>query len=104
MRTAIAAAAAKQNRQFRPFQLACLGAACAVLGRSGEALTVLDVELALAEASGEKRPLSAIYRLRGDALFRLGRSQEARHALDCALEMARSGALTNVPLVLVSSM
>jgi tetratricopeptide (TPR) repeat protein len=94
MRAAIAAAAAKQNRQFRPFQISCLGAACAVLGRSGEALALLDEALGAAEASGEKRPLSAIHRLRAETLFSLGRNQEARRALDRALETARrQGAL-----------
>jgi DNA-binding SARP family transcriptional activator/tetratricopeptide (TPR) repeat protein len=94
MRAAMAAAGTKHSRQFRPFQLACVGAACGVLGRSDEALMLLDEGLALAEAGGEKQSLSAIHRLRGEALLRLGQSQKARQALDCALETARrQGAL-----------
>jgi tetratricopeptide (TPR) repeat protein len=94
MRAAMAAAAAKQSRQFRPLQLACLGDACMALGRPDEALMLLDEGLALAETGGEKQSLSVIHRLRGETLFSLGRSEEARRALDCALETARrQGAL-----------
>jgi tetratricopeptide (TPR) repeat protein len=89
MRAAIAAAAAKQSRQFRPFQLACVGAACEALGHTSEALTLLDEALALAEAGGEKQSLAAIHRLRSETLFSLECRHEARQALDCALETAR---------------
>jgi tetratricopeptide (TPR) repeat protein len=89
MRAAISAAEARQSRQFRPFQLACLGAAYEELGNPIQAMTILDEAVSIAEAGGEKQSLAAIHRLRGEVLFSLGRSREARHALDCALEIAR---------------
>ncbi len=89
MQAAISAAAARQSRQFRPFQLACLGAAYQELGNSSHAMTLLDEAEAVAEAGGEKQSLAAIHRLRGEILFSLGRSVEARRALGCALEIAR---------------
>jgi tetratricopeptide (TPR) repeat protein len=89
MRAAISAAEARQSRQFRPFQLACLGAAYAELGDSGLALTTFDEAIFLAEAGGEKQSLVAVHRLRGEILFSVGRGGEARHAFDCALEIAR---------------
>jgi tetratricopeptide (TPR) repeat protein len=89
MRAAIAAAEARQSRQFRPFQLACLGAAYQELGNSSHAMTLLDEAISLAEAGGEKQSLAAIHRLRGEILFSLGRSGEARRALGRALEIAR---------------
>jgi predicted negative regulator of RcsB-dependent stress response len=89
MQAAIAAAAAKKSRQFRPLQLACVGAAHEALGHSEEALTLLDEALALAEAGGEKQSLSVIHRLRGEALFSVGRHKEARHSIDQAVEIAR---------------
>jgi tetratricopeptide (TPR) repeat protein len=89
MRAAIAAAEARQSRQFRPFQLACLGAAYQEFGNSGHAMTLLDEAISLAEAGGEKQSLAAIHRLRGEILFSLGRSGEARRALGRALEIAR---------------
>jgi tetratricopeptide (TPR) repeat protein len=88
MRAAISAAEARQSRQFRPFQLACVGAAYAEVGDSGLALTTLDEATSMAEAGGEKRSLATIHRLRGEILFRLGRGREARRVLDCALEIA----------------
>jgi tetratricopeptide (TPR) repeat protein len=94
MRAAIAAAAAKQSRQFRPFQLACVGAACAALGRFEEALTLFNEALALAEEGGERQSLSAILRLRGETLVRLGRLEEARREIGAAVATARQqGAL-----------
>jgi tetratricopeptide (TPR) repeat protein len=66
-----------------------VGAAHEALGHSEEALTLLDEALALAEAGGEKQSLSAIHRLRGEALFGIGRHEEARHAIDQAAEIAR---------------
>src|SRR5215470_1361262 len=89
MRAAISAAEARQSRQFRPFQLACVGAAYAALGNSGHAMTLLDEAVSMAEAGGEKQSLAAIHRLRGEILFSLGRSGEARRALGRALEIAR---------------
>jgi DNA-binding SARP family transcriptional activator len=89
MQAAIAAAATKKSRQFRPFQLACVSVAHEALGHSKEALTLLDEALALAEAGGEKQSLSTIHRLRGETLFSLGRHQEACHAIDQAVEIAR---------------
>ena len=89
MRSAIAGAEARQSRQFRPFQLACIGAAYAELGDPGQAVTTLDEAISMAEAGGEKRSLATIHRLRGEILFSLGRDRDARRALDCALEIAR---------------
>jgi tetratricopeptide (TPR) repeat protein len=89
MRAAIAAAAARQSRQFRPFQLACVGAAYQELGNSSDAMTLLDEAVSVAEAGGEKQSLAAIHRLRGEILFSLGRSGEAQRALGRALEIAR---------------
>jgi tetratricopeptide (TPR) repeat protein len=89
MRAAIAAAEARQTRQFRPFQLACLGAAYQELGNSGHAMTLLDQAVSTAEAGGEKQSLVAIHRLRGEILFSLGRNDEAQRALSRALEIAR---------------
>jgi len=89
MRTAISAAEARQSRQFRPFQLACLGAAYEELGNSSHAIMLLDEALSAAEVGGEKRSLAVIHRFRSEILFSLGRGGEARHALDCALEVAR---------------
>ncbi len=89
MRAAIAAAEARQSRQFRPFQLACVGAAYEELGNFSQAMTILDEAVSMAEAGGEKQSLAIIHRLRGEILFRLGRGVEARRALDCALEIAR---------------
>jgi len=89
MRAAIAAADARQSRQFRPFQLACLGAAYAKLGDSSQAMAVLDEAVSMAEAGGEKQSLATIHRLRGETLLNLGRGHEARRALDCALQVAR---------------
>jgi tetratricopeptide (TPR) repeat protein len=89
MRAAISAAEVRQSRQFRRFQLACVGAAYAELGDCGRALTTLDEAMSVAEAGGEKQSLATIHRFRGEILFRLGRGGEARHALDCALGIAR---------------
>jgi tetratricopeptide (TPR) repeat protein len=89
MRAAIAAAEARQTRQFRPFQLACVGAAYQELGNSGHAMTLLDQAVSTAEAGGEKQSLAAVHRLRGEILFSLGRSDEAQRALSRALEIAR---------------
>jgi tetratricopeptide (TPR) repeat protein len=89
MRAAISAAEVRQSRQFRPFQLACVGAAYAELGDCGRALTTLDEAMSVAEAGGEKQSLATIHRFRGEILFRFGRGGEARHALDCALGIAR---------------
>jgi tetratricopeptide (TPR) repeat protein len=89
MRAAISAAEARQSRQFRPFQLACLGAAYQELGNFSHAMTLLDEAVSMAEAGGEKQSLAAIHRLRGEILFSLGRSGEARRALGRALEIAR---------------
>jgi tetratricopeptide (TPR) repeat protein len=89
MRAAISAVEATQSRQFRPFQLACLGAAYQELGDSSHAMTLLDEAVSVAEAGGEKQSLVAIHRLRGEILFSLGRSGEARRALGRALEIAR---------------
>jgi tetratricopeptide (TPR) repeat protein len=89
MQAAISAAEARQSRQFRPFQLACVGAAYQDLGNSGHAMTILDEALSTAEAGGEKQSLAAIHRVRGEILLSLGRRREARGALDSALEIAR---------------
>jgi tetratricopeptide (TPR) repeat protein len=89
MRAAISAVEARQSRQFRPFQLACLGAAYLELGNSSHAMTLLDEAVSMAKAGGEKQSLVAIHRLRGEILFSLGRSGEARRALGRALEIAR---------------
>jgi tetratricopeptide (TPR) repeat protein len=89
MRAAIVAADARQSRQFRPFQLACVGAAVASLGRFEEALALLDEALAFAEAGGEKQSLAAIHRIRGEVLFRDGRREESGHAFAVAVETAR---------------
>jgi hypothetical protein len=43
----------------------------------------------MAETGGEKQSLAVIHRIRGEILFSLGRSGEARRSLDCALEIAR---------------
>jgi tetratricopeptide (TPR) repeat protein len=88
MRAAISAAEARQSRQFRPFQLACVGAAYAALGNCGHAITLLDEAVSMAEAGGEKQSLAAIHRVRGEILFSLGRNGEARLALGRALEIA----------------
>jgi predicted negative regulator of RcsB-dependent stress response len=89
MRAAISAAEARQTRQFRPFQLACVGAAYQELANSSQAMTLLDEAVSVAEAGGEKQSLVAIHRLRGEILFSLGRSDEAQRALSRALEIAR---------------
>jgi tetratricopeptide (TPR) repeat protein len=89
MRAAISAAEARQSRQFRPFQLACVGAAYEALGDSNQAIALLDEAMSMAEAGGEKQSLAVVHRLRGETLFSLGQSGEARRALDCALETAR---------------
>jgi class 3 adenylate cyclase/tetratricopeptide (TPR) repeat protein len=90
MRLALAAAEARQSRQFRPFQLACIGAAYAKRGDFGQALEILDEATSAAEAAGEKQSLAAIHRVRGEILFNLGRDYDARRALDSALRIARS--------------
>jgi tetratricopeptide (TPR) repeat protein len=93
MLAAISAAEARQSRQFRPFQLACLGAACANLGDSSLAITRLDEAVSAAETGGERQSLAAVHRLRGEILFSVGRSREAHGALDAALGIAhRQGA------------
>jgi tetratricopeptide (TPR) repeat protein len=89
MQAAIAAAEIRQSRQFRPFQLACLGAAYEQLGNSSQAIATLNEALSTAEAGGEKQSLAVIHRLRGEVLFSLGQSREARRALDRALKIAR---------------
>lgn len=89
MQAAISVAEAKQSRQFRPFQLACVGAAYAQLGDSVRALTTLDEAMSMADTGGEKQSLAIIHRIRGEILFSLGQSGEARRSLDCALEIAR---------------
>jgi DNA-binding SARP family transcriptional activator len=89
MQSAISGAEARQSRQFRPFQLACMGAAYTKLGNSSQAMTMLDEGLSVAEAGGEKQSLAAIHRLRAELLFSLGRAYEARRALDTALGIAR---------------
>jgi DNA-binding SARP family transcriptional activator len=89
MRPALAAAEARQSRQFRPFQLACMAAAYMELGDPSQAIAVLDEAMSLAEAGGEKQSLVSIHRLRGEVLFSLERSREAWGELDRALEIAR---------------
>jgi hypothetical protein len=52
-------------------------------------MTLLDQAVSTAEAGGEKQSLVAIYRVRGEILFDLGRGDEAQRALSRALEIAR---------------
>jgi DNA-binding SARP family transcriptional activator/class 3 adenylate cyclase len=89
MQSAVSAAEASQNRQFRPFQLACIGTAYAKLGNAEHGLRMLEEAVSIAEAGGEKQSLATIFRFRGEMLSGLGQNRDAAHAFQSAWSVAR---------------
>jgi tetratricopeptide (TPR) repeat protein len=89
MQSAVSTAEASQNRQFRPFQLACIGTAYAKLGDHRHGLKMLDEAVSVAEAGGERQSLATIHRLRGEILSGLGQNRDAEAAFESALAIAR---------------
>ncbi len=88
MEAAVAAAEISGHRMFRPFQLACIGTACARLGNAGRGLDKLD-EAASMAADGERQYVATIHRHRGEILQGLGRRRDAVTAFEAALSVAR---------------
>jgi tetratricopeptide (TPR) repeat protein len=89
MQSAVSAAEASQNRQFRPFQLTCIGTAYAKLGNAALGLTILEEAASIAEAGGEKQSLATVYRHRGEILSGLGQNRDAADAFESAWSVAR---------------
>jgi DNA-binding SARP family transcriptional activator/tetratricopeptide (TPR) repeat protein len=89
MVAAVSAAEVSGHRTFRPFQLACVGTACARLGNAGRALKMLEEADAMAEAGGERQSLAMIHRLRGEILSGLGQDRDAADAFESAFSVAR---------------
>ena len=93
MRSAIAAADARRNAQFRTFQLYCIADAQFKLGAYQQALTLADEALLLAEKTGERWVEAGVRRVRAEVLAELGRARESRREFQYALKVAgRQGA------------
>jgi tetratricopeptide (TPR) repeat protein len=89
MRSAIAAADARQSRQFRVFQLSCIAEAYLKCEARGQALAIADEAVILAEKTGERMSEAGLRRVRAEILFELGRSSDGRDELKRALQVAR---------------
>jgi tetratricopeptide (TPR) repeat protein len=89
MRSAIAAAEARQSRQFKVFQLSCIAEAHLKCEAPGQALAVADEAILLAEKTGERMSEAGLRRIRAEILFELGRAGDGRCELEKALELAR---------------
>jgi tetratricopeptide (TPR) repeat protein len=89
MRSAIAAADARQSRQFRVFQLSCIAEAYLRCEAHGQALAVADEAALLAEKTCERMSEAGLRRIRADILFELGRRGDGRRELETALRLAR---------------
>jgi class 3 adenylate cyclase/tetratricopeptide (TPR) repeat protein len=90
MRRAVEVAESISSRLFRPVHLATLASAHARLGELDEALALADEAIATAARTGERRPDSALYRLRGELLFAVGRKSDGERDLSTALRVARA--------------
>jgi tetratricopeptide (TPR) repeat protein len=89
MRSAIAAADARQSRQFRVFQLSCIAEAYLQCESRGQALAVADEAVLLAEKTGERMSEAGLRRIRAEILFELGRAGDGQRELEKALQVAR---------------
>jgi tetratricopeptide (TPR) repeat protein len=89
MRAAIAAADARQSRQFRVFQLSCIAEAYLKCDARGEALAAADEAVLLAERTGERMSEASLRRVRAEILFELGRAGEGQRELERALRQAQ---------------
>jgi hypothetical protein len=90
MRAAVEAAESMSSRLFRPVQLAMLAAAHARIGEMDDALALTGQAIALAERTGERRVHPALYRLRGELLFAVGKGGEGGQDLLTGLQVARA--------------
>lgn len=72
----------------RPYMLAVLASAKAELGKSGEALELLNDALASAEVSGERWWLAELHRLRGWLLAARGQHDESEACFRSAIEVS----------------
>jgi class 3 adenylate cyclase/tetratricopeptide (TPR) repeat protein len=90
MRAAVDAAESISSRLFRPVQLAMLAAAHARLTEIDDALALTEQAIALAARTGERRVDPALYRLRGELLFALGKRSDGEQDLLTALQIARA--------------
>ena len=89
MQATIAAADAKQNWLFRPFQLGCVAEAFLQLGNASRALAAIDNAIDTAEATGEKQSQANLYRTKGRILSSLRRGNDAELAFHTGLSIAR---------------
>jgi predicted ATPase len=89
MRSAIAAAEARQSRQFRVFQLSCIAEAYLKCEAHGQALAVADEAVLLAEKTGERMSEASLFRIRAEILFELGRAGDGQRGLERALRVAQ---------------
>jgi tetratricopeptide (TPR) repeat protein len=89
MRSAIAAADARQSRQFRVFQLSCIAEAYLKCEARGQALAVADEAVLLAEKTGERMSEAGLRRIRAEILFELGRAGDGQRELERAMQVAR---------------
>jgi tetratricopeptide (TPR) repeat protein len=90
MRAAVDVAESMSSRLFRPVQLATLAAAHARLAEMDRALALVDEAIATMARTGERRVEPALYRLRGELLFAVGRRSEGEQDLVAALRVARA--------------
>jgi tetratricopeptide (TPR) repeat protein len=89
MRSAIAAADARQSRQFRVFQLSCIAEAYLKCDARGQALAAADEAVLLAEKTGERMSEASLRRVRAEILFELGRAADGERELERALRLAQ---------------
>jgi len=89
MKHSIAAADGRQTRQFRPFQLACIGEAYAKLGSLDEALSWVDEALLTAGRGGENQSTAGFHRIRGEILMARGCPLEAAGDFAASRAIAR---------------
>ncbi len=90
IRAAIDAADAMSSRLLRPIQIACLAGTHAKLGEIGEALSLIVKAIGVAEQTGERQVLAALYRAHGELLCAIGRVGEGKQRLSKALDVARA--------------
>ena len=88
MRAAVDAAESMSSRLFRPVHLATLAAAYARLSEMDGALALVDEAIATMAQTGERRVEPALYRLRGELLFAVGRRSDGEQDLLTALRVA----------------
>jgi tetratricopeptide (TPR) repeat protein len=89
MRSAIAAADARQTHQFRVFQLSCIAEAYLKCEARGQALAVADEAVLLAERTGERMSEAGLRRIRAEILFELGRAGDGQRELERALRLSQ---------------